>query len=231
MLVTRERSRLLGIASVVVLGLVVGGCAPAKAQPTPIMVFVTEAPAPSLTAAPSPTATPTATPTAAPTSAAESPSASATPAAPSLGAAVPSTSCTGNANNQSFWAQAAAAMRWNVYCPVLPDGWGVSATGGTFDYSGGGSLKILYSGPSGATLEIDEGAYCTTDADSCSPHSAVLGTAIFGDQQGSLDAIAGGGFAVYVSPGTAEAYALIGTGMSQDSLVAYAAAMARVARS
>lgn len=82
----------------------------------------------------------------------------------------------------------------------------------------------------GASVEIDEGSFCTTGAATCSPHDASLGKSAFGDLLGDLDTISGGGFVIYVNPGTAKAHSITGSGMSQETFVVYAAALAKVAR-
>ncbi len=247
----RVRARLIGLASLAMsVGLVVGGCAFGRAQPTPIYVYVTPSPAvspssaaaASALAAPSESAAPS-VPAAASESAApgESPSPAATavptPASsptltsPPAAAAVPASSCGGTVDNQTFWAQAAAAMKWAVYCPVLPSGWRFGAQGGSYVQTGGGTVQIFYAGPGGATLEVSEGAFCVGNAANCSPHATVAGTSAFGDLSGSLDTLSGGGFALYVNPGTATGYTVTGSGLSQGAFAAIAAAVVKVAKS
>ena len=222
------RSIALLVATSVVFGLIAGGCAPGRAQPTPIYIYQTAAPTPS--PSPTPVPTPSPAPTASPTEAA-SPTVVPSPTARPQVAAVPASSCSGSAGNKAFWAQVAPLMSWDVYCAILPSGWGVSLSpGGGYDQSSGGTLYMSYSGPDGETLRLDEGAFCTTDASACASGTAV-GTARFGDLPGSLHTLSGGGFAVYVNPGTATGYALAGSGMSRASFVSLAAALARLAKS
>jgi hypothetical protein len=119
-------------------------------------------------------------------------------------------------------------MSWDVYCPVLPSGWFV--TGGSYDGSTG-TIAMSYGGPGGATLVIQEGAFCVTDAAMCAPHDTVAGTTPFGDLTGSLDTLSGGGFAVYIGPGTTRGYSLTGSSLSQDIFVSIAATLVKVAKS
>jgi hypothetical protein len=83
----------------------------------------------------------------------------------------------------------------------------------------------------GQSVQLDEGAFCTTDAATCSPRDASIGKSALGDLTGDLDSLSGGGFAIYVNPGTDKAYTMKGSGMSGDTFVAYAAALAKVATS
>lgn len=222
--VTRRGLRLIQLIAVVtILGLAAAGCA--KGSPTRALIILT--PTPSRTTAvvltPTPADEATATPkaTASPTLAA--------PTAPPVATAVPSTSCTGSASNQAFWAEAANAMRWDVYCLVLPSGW--SVIDGVYESAAGGKIHMTMHGPGGAKLQIDEGSFCTTGLDACSPHETSLGQAAFGDLIGSLDSATGGTYFVYVNAGTTRGYTLTGSGMSQETFVAYAAALAKVAKS
>ena len=101
---------------------------------------------------------------------------------------------------------------------------------GNYEQPAGGKLKMAYKGPHGATLQLDEGAFCAADALACAPSSGALGSANFGDLAGSLDSLSGGGLVLYVAPGTARAYTLTGTGLSQESFVSIAAALVKVAK-
>lgn len=210
------RSCLPALIAAVAIGSLVAGCGITKSQPTPIIVYYTPVP----TATPVPTPTPSPTPSPSPT---DRPSPTPRPTL----AAVPSTSCSGSVDNQSFFGQAARAMSWDVYCPSLATSWYVTA--GKYEESGGGWLKITWAGPGGATLQIAEGAFCTSGADACGPKTGQLGNAYFGDLAGSLDSVSGG-LAIYVNPGTARAYSIVGTGLSQSDFVAVGAAMLKVAR-
>ena len=216
------------LAVVAVAGLVAGGCALGRTQPTPIYKYETPAPTPS--PSPTPVSTPSPTPTASATDVA-TPTPSPSPTAPPHAAAVPASMCSGSAGNKACWAQVSPLMSWDVYCAILPSGWGVSLSpGGGYDQASGGTMYMSYTGPDGESLRLDEGAFCTTDAAACSSGTSV-GTARFGDLPGSLHTLSGGGFAVYVNPGTATGYTLTGSGMSRDAFVSLASALAKVAKS
>ena len=160
------------------------------------------------TAAPSETTVPTAGPSAAPSS--------------DAGAAA----CSGSAENRDFFAAAAQAFSWDVYCAVLPGEWFVDA--GSFRLADGGTLVVRYKGPGGTTIELQEGAWCTAGGSACSPRDHDLGTAPFGDRPGELVSLGpnvADGFAIYVDPGAAPSWAITGTGMDQAAFEAIAAAL------
>ena len=216
------------VAVATVVGLTAGGCAFGRSQPTPIYKY--ETPAPTPIATPSPVPTPSPTPSASPTNLATT-TPSASPTAAPRSTTVPASTCSGSAGNKAFWAQVSPLMSWDVYCAILPSGWGVSASpGGGYDQSSGGSLYMSYSGPDGETIRLDEGAFCTTDSTTCASGTA-LGTARFGDLPGSLYSLSSGSFAVYANPGTSKGYSLKGSGISRSAFVSLAAALARVAKS
>jgi hypothetical protein len=225
---------LAGTAAVAILAVTAAACVPARAVPTPIYVVITTQPTAPASDAASPPATPdvaaTPSPTLAPTPVVVGgPSASpgASPMPSPTPTAAPASACSGTAANKAFWGQAAAALSWPVYCPILPSGWVVKS--GSFEGSPPGSLQVTLEGPDGATLKLDEGAFCTAGAASCAPHTAEIEAASFGGLAGTLDTTLAG-FAVYVNPGTTPAYAISGTGLSQDEFVAIAASMVRVAK-
>jgi hypothetical protein len=118
-------------------------------------------------------------PTSVEPSAASSASAEAS-ASPGSGAAA---ACTGSDANRDFFAEAAQALDWAVYCPVLPAGWFVDT--GEYTLRNGGLLHIEYKGPAGARLEVTERGPCDV-ADRCAPEGQVLGDAAFGDRPASL---------------------------------------------
>jgi hypothetical protein len=223
--VKRGGLRLIALVAVATLvGFAVAGCA--KTAPTSRLVILTPSPM-SQTDTPVATDMPLITPS--PTAAMSSSPTVALATQPPSATAAPSTVCAGTADNKSFWGLSANAMRWDVYCPVLPSGWNVTV--GQYDGSGVGKIHMTLTGPGGAAVSIDEGAFCTTSADACSTHESSISQTAFGDLLGDLDTLAGGGFAVYVNAGTSTGYTLTATGMSQDSFVAIAAAFAKVAKS
>ncbi|MCU0505983.1 MAG: hypothetical protein MUE82_09495 [Chloroflexi bacterium] len=137
--------------------------------------------------------------------------------------------CSGSAENRDFFAAAAEAMSWDVYCAVVPDGWFVET--GSYRLVDGGRLDITYRGPDGELIAIREGAWCTGDAATCAPRDRELGPAAFGDRAGVLVALGGSdadGFAIHVDPGSAPSWAITGTGMDAARLTAIAAALHRV---
>jgi hypothetical protein len=224
-----QRLRLSVLGSVLVL-VAVAFSACTAASPTAIYIYATPVPAtdtPMPTDTPIPTDTPTpaatqivtGTPSASPSG---SPSASATP----IGAA-----CTGSADNQAWFAgEAKHLTKFTMYCGHLPSGWHLSSAND--NYNKGGWLVVTYSGPSGAKLTLQEGAYCLTSASACAPSASDIGPSNFADLNGELYGLSGGsGYAVYVNPGTSQAYAATGTKVSQAALVSIANALVKVPRS
>lgn len=124
-------------------------------------------------------------------------------ASPSLG---PASACSGTAENQDFYAAAAAAVQWTVYCPVLPKGWFVVT--GRYRLAGGGRLEISYRGPGGATFTLREGAFCA-DTGGCVPAGSELGAAGFGDLDGTLISADDGSWAILVDPGANPSWLLV----------------------
>ncbi len=224
------------LSALAAVGLAVAACG--SAGPTTILVHLTLPPAsgsPALTPArssatptlvPSPKGTPGPTKVATPAPT-DTPFVSFTP--PPVGTPVPATTCTGSPDNQVFLADAAKKLAFGVYCAVLPKGWYL-VTPTSYH---GGQLQITYQGPGSAIVTIREGAFCTTGASACTPRDHPLGTAMFSDQNGGLVALgptAADGFAIYVNGGSTKAYEIKGTGVTREKLVAYAAAIVKVAK-
>jgi hypothetical protein len=220
--------------------LAVAACTIGGAEPTDIVIYTTATPPPatpvivSLPATETPTDTPTLEPSpselaseSAPASPspAVSASASASAAASPTG---PAGGCTGSVGNQAFFADAANKLTFAVYCAVLPKGWYLGSA--NYEQPSGGKLLASYKGPNGASFAISEGAFCTGGASACAPKSSTLGTGSFDGMSGELDAISGG-YAVYVDPGTTKAYQATGSGMTQATFAAYAAAVVKVPKS
>ena len=218
---TPIRSRASLLALVIPVTFAVSACfgssTPTPAATTEPTAAATATPAPTVT--PTPLVTPTANPTAT-TEPSESPSAS--PGASASPGTIDASICTGTAQNKDFFAAAATAEPWTVYCAVLPAGW--SVTTGEYRLSSGGRLAIAYKGPSGATLAISEGAFCTSGVSSCSPRDSTIGDASFGDLPGTLVNVSGG-FALYVGPGSTTAYQATGTGMDESAFRALASSL------
>lgn len=219
-------ARLRGTLLVLAAALAVGACTSSSASPTSSLIL-------------SPLATPTAVetatdiPTPAPSEIPLPPTAVASATAlvtdsPPPASSGPGSVCTGTQANQAFFVEAASKVRFDVYCAVLPSGWYLNS--GDYKTASGGQVTVQYKGPGGATLEVAEGAYCTTSPVACSAHVSSLGNASFGDLTGAL-VLTGASpvtYAIYVAPGTQHGYAISGTGMGQSKFAAYAAAMVKV---
>jgi hypothetical protein len=136
---------------------------------TPIVIYVTPAPSatPATTPSPGPAATPTPVPTPTPTS--------------------PAAGCSGSDDNRAFFAEAAAAMKWTVYCAVLPAGWHVY--NGTYAYAPDGMLEVDYQGPGTSWVTLVEGDLCGKGGMSmCTWHTLGVdqGPAAFGNLPAEL---------------------------------------------
>jgi hypothetical protein len=175
-------------------------------------------PSPSADATPEPAATPTEAPTPTPTAAT---SAEPTPA----GTAGSADLCSGTDDNREFFAGAAEAFDWAVYCAVLPARWFVAD--GTYRSADGGMLEIVYRGPDGASLELREGAFCD-EADGCVPDGADAGRAAFGDRSGELVAATDGRYALVVDRGEDRSWLAVGDGVDVEVFKDFAAALVRV---
>ena len=232
-MITIRRLAATGIL-VMVLAASLGACSSNAAAPT-------QAPAASQAPTAQPTdstASPSATPTPAAASASPSsaPSATPTPApsqtpTPSAAASSLASACTGTADHQAFFVEAASKLPFDVYCAALPAGWFFQDA--AYVQANGGKLTIDYKGPGGATLAIAEGAFCMTGVAACSPHASIRGTASFGDKPGMLDVLTTPPdvLVVYVSPGTKAAYQISGMNLTQARFVSLAAALTKVPKS
>jgi len=183
--------------------------------PSPIIIYVTPPPTPTPAVTPSPSVSPTPSPTLSPTP---------TPAPTSAAAA-----CTGTADNKAFFAKAAGAMSWTVYCAVLPSGW--SLTKGSYEKAPDGYLSIAYARGS-MEFGLHEGNVCGIVAVGfCSWHSfaTVQGAGAFDHLAAEFYAY-GPYFIIDTGYGTAHEYMVYGTGMTQAQFVAYAAALRAVPR-
>jgi hypothetical protein len=207
-----------------VLAATLAGCS--ASSPTPILIYLTPSPAPSVPATPTPEPTPTASPSpeaSASASPTASPAPSSTPAAPTAGSA-----CTGTPDVQVYFGDAAGDLSFDVYCAVLPSNWWLQDT--SYTVPNGGQLTASYKNTSGGLITVGEGNFCAGAPD-CWASTSDLGSASFGDLSGSLKIRAAGPvYAVYVDAGTTHGYQITGTGVSQSDFVAYAAAMMRVPR-
>lgn len=143
-----------------------------------------------------------------------SPSASPTAPGPSGSPSGAAGACSGNDKNRGFFETFASSVTWDVYCAVVPDGWFI--TSGSYHLRDGGQLDVVYQGPNGARLELEEGSFCTDGASACAPHDSWIGTAQFGDRSGQLASV-GGGFAIYVDPGEKPAWQAVAAGLDQGT--------------
>lgn len=210
----RRRSGLVAASMVVVIG--VTGCGSATNSPT--LTAGQSAATPTASAA-SPTAEPSTTdPGATPL---ETATASAVPSSPAPGGA----GCTGSVGNRDFFSSVAASVAWTVYCAVLPDGWFIES--GNYRLRSQGQMRVAYRGPDGAHLELSEGAFCA-DANGCVPNGQANGTAMFGDLDGTMYDLDGGGLAIVVDQGAAISWLAIGGNLDQPTFRALVAELHRV---
>ncbi|HET9085218.1 MAG TPA: hypothetical protein VFN41_12540 [Candidatus Limnocylindrales bacterium] len=176
----------------------------AVASPSTDTASPTLQPSPSSSATEGPTASPDAT---------ASPSATTSPSTgPSQPAAEAVKACTGDDKNRAFFLNASQNLDWPVYCPVLPARWFV--TSGNYSGRGVGQLTIGYQGPAGATLTLQEGAFCET-SDGCVPAGNDTGAAAFGDRQGTLVTLDDGGYAIVVGRADTPSWLAVATGMDE----------------
>jgi hypothetical protein len=154
-----------------------------------------------------------------------SPSEAAVSSSPGDGAVGVPTDCTGNENNQDFFADLAQTVEWEVYCAVLPAGWFVDT--GSFRLANGGWMVISYNGPSGARIELSEGAFCA-EAGGCVPSGSATGTGSFGDLPGTFYAADDGSWAIAVDPGEPVSWMVVGTGLTESEFTDYAAALLQI---
>jgi len=219
-----RRSRLpLLVSLAFAVGACIGGGTPAAdsvASPASSPPAATSPSASQTAASASPSAEPTATPT-------ETPTASTEPSADlSAGTGAGTVEdCTGSDDNRSFFSKAAADLDWPVYCAALPARWFVSA--GSYSGAGPGKLEISYKGPNGATLALQEGAFCG-DGTGCVPEGSDAGSATFGDQTGTLVHFEDGRVALVVDRGEPLSWLAIGDGLSDDAFRSITAALIRL---
>ena len=211
------------------IALLVGACIPSTASPslessaTPSASTSASAAEPSASEAASASVL-AGQPSVVPSAAAESPtpSAGASPSASGSGAAA---ACSGTDKNRAFFQTAAAAVKWTVYCAVLPTGWFVDS--GSYRGTSGGWVQIAYKGPGGARLELHEGAFCSTP-DGCVPSGTDAGTAPFGNLTGTFVTVAAGGSAIVVDRAKPISWLVVGTGMDEATFRGLAAVLSAV---
>ena len=127
--------------------------------------------------------------------------------------------CSGTDNNRDFYADAASALAFDVYCPVLPRGWFVDE--GQYQLRGGGLLQISYKGPSGAVLDLLERGPCQA-GDDCMSAGTQEGSAMFGNRPAELVAKDDGSLMV-VAEGPDGQWWIVGTRVDEAALTEIAA--------
>ena len=209
------------LGALVAVALVAAACIGGQtAAPTPSPAASIAAASPSASSTPSASVEPTA-----------SPDPSASPSESAEGSEDPSTSgatsevCSGTADNREFFEGAAAGLGWPVYCAVLPARWNV--TRGSWSGGNGGTVDIAYAGPNGATLALQQGAFCAAGGD-CVPPGTPSGDATFGDQTGALVSLDDGGWAIVVDRGANPSWLVTGQGMDEATFRSLAAGLARL---
>lgn len=133
--------------------------------------------------------------------------------------------CTGTDANRDFFESVATAVAWPVYCAVLPSGWFVDA--GEYRLASGGRMEISYRGPAGASFELRQGAFCSTDG-GCLPTGTDLGEAPFGDLTGTLVSADDGSWAVGVKAGADISWLAVGDGLDEATFRGFAEELAFV---
>jgi hypothetical protein len=175
------------------------------------------APTPASTPTPAPTPTPAQTPT---------PAASETPT-PAPTATSRAAGCTGTAEHQAFFADAASKLGFDVYCAVLPSGWWFQAA--SYVLPDGGYLEVEYKNASGADFVLREGKWCPPDKACISP-GPLIGTASFGSLAGDLY-LNNTTYTLQVGTSANPEYLMVGSGMTQAQFTARAATLIVVPRS
>jgi hypothetical protein len=151
-----------------------------------------------------------------------SPGSSASPS-PSGGPNGAAAECSGSHANRDFFSAVTAAVDWDVYCGVLPDGWFVDDPS-SYRLRAGGQMTVTYRGPNGARLQLREGAFCN-DSTGCVPSGQESGPATFGDRDGTLVVLEGGGYAIVVDRGAPLSWLAIGANLEETEFRALAAAL------
>lgn len=227
MMVSRSLSRAGLLGAALAMSLILGACGSSTPTPAPTPTPVvtptatpvatpTPTPTPELTPAPEPTPTPEASPT--PTA---SPTLSAAPTLPAD--VVP---CTGSATVKQWFADQAKLVNFDLYCAVLPSGWGVVKV--QVDYIQGG-VVAQYKNAAGYTLVVYEGSFCGMSPNPCSGFwTPTVGPTPFASLTGELDG-SGGMWSVLVTTSNPKVrYNVVGEGMTMASIKSYSAAMHKV---
>jgi hypothetical protein len=214
-------SRLRGVALGLVGCLALLGCSGTTA--TPQIIYVTPAPTPTPVVL-QPTASPSPAPTRTPV--VFQPTASPSPAPASFAEA-----CSGTEANRAAFADAASKVTFTVYCAVLPSDWQISSL--RYLTGARGWVTVKYGTASGSSIQLSEGAWCTTSSTACLGPVTCSGTAYFADLPGisCVAKVDPSEYYVFVDTGTSRAYRMDGVGMSKDQFQAWASALAKVRKS
>jgi hypothetical protein len=127
--------------------------------------------------------------------------------------------CSGTDNNRDFFADAAAALDFDVYCPALPRGWFVDT--GEYQLRNGGMLAITYHGPGGAVIDLLESGPCQ-EGDDCMPAGTEEGKAAFGDRPATIVAFDDGRLMVVAESVPDGQWSITATGLDEATLTAIA---------
>jgi len=130
-----------------------------------------------------------------------------------------------NDANREFFVRVADAVEWPVLCAVLPAHWLLS--NGTYRLAHGGEMTVEYGGPGAATLNLQEGAFCSSSSD-CVPAGTEAGDAALGPLAGTLVELDDGGFAIVVDRGASPSWLMTVHGVDQATAVSIGAAMVQV---
>jgi hypothetical protein len=203
------------VVPVLVAAAALAGCGASKATPAAATPIPTEAPTSAeITPSPTPEAAPTETIAATPT---PTPTPEASPTSRAAG-------CTGSADNQAFFADAAAALSFHVYCAVLPSGWWLQTA--SYVLPAGGFLQAEYKSSGGAGFSLWENGWCPP-GHACIAHGPQIAAATFGGLAGTLH-LNTGTYTLEVGTWAHPLYLMVGSGMSQAQFVAYAKALIKV---
>lgn len=146
---------------------------------------------------------------AAPSSASAQPGAGSSDGSPPVGSA---TACSGTDENRDFYASMAAAVAWDVYCPVLPEGWFVDD--GQYRLAGGGWMEISYDGPGEASLLLRQGMDCA-EPDDCVPPGRDVGETALGGRSAALVAGDDGSWTAVADRGARPSWVLVLRGVAE----------------
>jgi hypothetical protein len=130
--------------------------------------------------------------------------------------------CTGSNAVKQWFADQASLLNFDVYCAVLPKGWGVVKV--QVDYVKGG-VVAEYKNGSGQKVELYEGTFCHMYPNPCSSYIVPeIGYIPFGPLSAELSG-SGALWQVYVKTAPTVIYAMIGHDTTQAQITAFSAAV------